>query len=541
MKDNFKDKTFYQIYPKSFNDSNGDGFGDLDGIVEKLPYLEKLGVDFLWISPFYKSHQYDNGYDVDDYKSIDERYGDFESFDKLVKEAKKRNIKIMLDMVFNHSSTHHEWFQKALNGDKKYQDYYIFKENKGDYPTNWISKFGGPAWKYVEKLDKYYLHLYHERQADLNWKNEDMRNELVDVLKFWKDKGVEGFRFDVINVIDKPDEFKNDYEGDGRRFYTDGPRVNSYLKELFDKAGIEDMVTVGELSSTSIENSSKYTNEENGPLDMAFNFHHMKIDYVDGDKWTLGEMDWDKFFKLLDTWQKEVEVLGGWSAWFLNNHDQPRSLTRFAKDEKYDYYLARSLATLTHVMRGSPYIYQGEEIGMKNAEFDSIDDYRDYESTNYYKILRNDGLGEDEALQILAQKSRDNARVPIRWDSSKKGGFTEGDSWISLSKDRDINYEDTVKDENSIFYFYKKLIDLRKKYKAISEGSYKKVYFDKEIYIFERVYEDESIICLLSFTDKDIKLDENIINLIKDRKIILNSYDNFNKEKLSPYQAILLK
>lgn len=541
MKDNFKDKTFYQIYPKSFNDSDGDGFGDLDGIVEKLPYLEKLGVDFLWISPFYKSHQYDNGYDVDDYKSIDERYGDFESFEKLVKEAKKRNIKIMLDMVFNHTSTHHEWFQKALNGDKKYQDYYIFKENEGDYPTNWVSKFGGPAWKYVEKLDKYYLHLYHERQADLNWKNEDMRNELVDVLKFWKNKGVEGFRFDVINVIDKPDEFKNDYEGDGRRFYTDGPRVNDYLKELFSKAGIEDMVTVGELSSTSIENSSKYTNEDDGPLDMAFNFHHMKIDYVDGDKWTLGKMDWEKFFKLLDTWQERVEDLGGWSAWFLNNHDQPRSLTRFAKDEKYDYYLARSLASLTHVMRGSPYIYQGEEIGMKNAEFDSIEDYRDYESTNYYKILRNKGVGEEKALQILAQKSRDNARVPVRWDRSEFGGFSEDKSWISPSKNLDINYEDAIKNEDSLFYFYQKLIALRKKESAIVQGSYKGIYFDDKVYVFERKMGQEEIIVLLSFTDKDYILDEKIKDLIKGKDSILNNYEDFAQEFLRPYQALILK
>lgn len=540
MLSNFKDKVFYQIYPKSFNDSNDDGFGDLEGIIQRLDYLEDLGVNFLWISPFYKSHQYDNGYDVDDYKSIDERYGDFETFERLVDECNKRNIKIMLDMVFNHTSVHHEWFRKALAGDEKYQDYYIFKDNEGKVPTNWDSKFGGSAWKYVEDLDKYYLHLYHEKQADLNWKNEEVRNELVDVLKFWKDKGVGGFRFDVINVIDKPEVFKDDFKGDGRRLYTDGPNVNDYLRELFQKAGIEDMVTVGELSSTSIENSAKYTNEEDGPLSMAFNFHHLKVDYVDGDKWTLGEMDWKKFFDLLDTWQEKVEDLGGWSAWFLNNHDQPRAISRFRKDPKYDYYLERGLAILTHIMRGSPYIYQGEEIGMQNAGFTSIDEYRDYESINYFKILRDRGVSEKDALEILAQKSRDNARVPVRWDDSEKGDFTNGEAWISLSKDKDINYKTKVEDKDSIFYFYKKLIDLRRKNKAISHGSYKKIYFDDKVYIFEREYEGESVITVLSFTDEDYKLSDEIISRIEDKDIILNNYDDFNKN-LKPYQALLFK
>ncbi|MDY3007141.1 alpha,alpha-phosphotrehalase [Anaerococcus porci] len=540
MKSNFKDKVFYQIYPKSFNDSNGDGFGDLEGIIERLDYLERLGIDYLWISPFYKSHQYDNGYDVDDYKSIDERYGDFNTFERLVAEASKRNIKLMLDMVFNHTSIHHKWFQKALKGDERYQKYYIFKENKGDVPTNWDSKFGGSAWKYIDDLDKYYLHLYHENQADLNWRNEEVRNELVDVLKFWKDKGVGGFRFDVINVIDKPDVFEDDNEGDGRRFYTDGPNVNKYLRELFKKAEIEDMVTVGELSSTSIENSAKYTNEEDGPLSMAFNFHHLKVDYVNGDKWTLGEMDWKKFFNLLDSWQKKVEKLGGWSAWFLNNHDQPRAISRFRKDKSFDYYLERALAVLTHTMRGSPYIYQGEEIGMQNANFTSIDEYRDYESINYFDILRNSGVSEEEALAILAQKSRDNARIPLRWDNSEKGDFTDGEAWIALSKDKDINYKDRLEDKNSIFYFYKKLIDLRKENKSISEGSYKKIYFDNKVYIFERIYKDESLITLLSFTDENYKLSDHIIKIIENKELILNNYDDFDKI-LRPYQAILFK
>lgn len=537
MHKDFQRFSIYQIYPKSFQDTNDDGIGDLQGVIKRLPYLHKLGINFIWLSPIYPSHQYDNGYDVDDYCDIDPRFGNFDDFEELIKKAKEFDINIMLDMVFNHTSTYHKWFQNALSGDENYMDYYIFKDPKdGSYPTNWQSKFGGSAWKYVEKLDKYYLHLYHEKQADLNWNNPKLRDELAEVLRFWKNKGVKGFRFDVINVISKPEVFEDDFEGDGRRFYTDGLMVMPWLNELFSKAEIEDCVTVGELSSTSIENSIKYTNPDHKGLSMAFNFHHMKVDYKDGDKWTLAPMDWLKFFELLDKWQAEVQEGNGWSAWFLNNHDQPRSLTRFAKDDKYRYELATALATLTHTMRGTPYIYQGEEIGMTNPKFDTIDQYQDYESTNYYNILLGKGISPENALEILAAKSRDNARVPIRWDDSEYGAFSNTKPWIPVHPDKSINYEEAIKDKDSILYFYKDLIKLRKEHDSIAFGEYKKVYFDDKVYIFERIFEEEKVRVVMNFSDQEIDCHE----CIKDKKeILINNY-NAVKDSLMPYQALVI-
>ena len=540
MNSKFKEYAIYQIYPKSFQDTNSDGFGDLEGVIKRLPLLAKLGIDMIWLSPFYKSHQYDNGYDVDDYKSIDPRYGDFEIFDRLVAEAKKHNIGIMLDMVFNHTSIHHKWFQEALKGNKKYQNYYIWKDSKEDI-TNWESKFGGSAWEYCEELDKYYLHLYLPNQADLNWKNPEVRNEFSDVLRFWMDKGVKGFRFDVINVTTKPDVYEDDHIGDGRRFYTDGPQLMDWLHEIFTKAGFdESIVTVAELSSTSIENSNKYTNPKNGVFSMAFNFHHLKVDYVDGNKWTVTNMDWNDFFTLIDEWQIKAEEQDGWSAWFLNNHDQPRAVSRFGNPEKYHYESATALATLTHLMRGTPYIYQGEEIGMTNPDYESIDDYDDYESTNYYKILVENGTPEEDALKAINFKSRDNSRAPVRWDDSEYGGFSDVDPWIGVNKDKSINYMDAVNDKHSVFYHYQDLIRLRKDHKAIAYGSYKALYFDDKVYIFERAYEGERLIVLINVSEEDYELSDTIKETIKDGNIISNNYKDFDFSKLTPYQAVVV-
>lgn len=539
MNSKFKEYAIYQIYPKSFQDTNSDGFGDLEGVIKRLPLLAKLGIDMIWLSPFYKSHQYDNGYDVDDYKSIDPRYGDFEIFDRLVAEAKKYNIGIMLDMVFNHTSIHHEWFQEALKGNKKYQDYYIWKDK--EEITNWDSKFGGSAWEYCEELDKYYLHLYHPNQADLNWKNPEVRNEFSDVLRFWMDKGVKGFRFDVINVTTKPDVYEDDHIGDGRRFYTDGPQLMDWLHEIFTKAGFdESIVTVAELSSTSIENSNKYTNPKNGVFSMAFNFHHLKVDYIDGNKWTVTDMKWNDFFTLIDEWQRKAEEQDGWSAWFLNNHDQPRAVSRFGNPEKYHYESATALATLTHLMRGTPYIYQGEEIGMTNPNYESIDDYDDYESTNYYKILLENGRSEEDALKAINFKSRDNSRAPVRWDDSEYGGFSDAKPWIGVNKDKKINYMDAVNDKHSVFYHYQDLIRLRKDHKAIAYGSYKSLYFDDKVYIFERAYEDEKLIVLINVSEENHELDDPIKETIKNGKIISNNYKDFDFSKLAPYQAVVV-
>ncbi|NLY20639.1 MAG: alpha,alpha-phosphotrehalase [Tissierellia bacterium] len=542
MQNKFKKYTIYQIYLRSFQDNNGDGIGDLEGVIQRLPLISQLGIDLIWLSPFYRSHQYDNGYDVDDYKSIDPLFGDFEVFERLVNKAKELNIAIMLDMVFNHSSTHHEWFQKALNGDKDYQDYYIFKDNEGHVPTNWESKFGGSAWKYVDSLDKYYLHLFHEKQADLNWKNPKIMDEMVDILKFWKDKGVTGFRFDVVNLISKPDVYEDDFIGDGRRFYTDGPNVTKYLSELFSRAGIEDCVTVGELSSTTIEKSTNYTNPKNGTLDMAFNFHHLKVDYKDGDKWSVGNMDLEKFFSLLDEWQSKVQAGGGWSAWFMNNHDQPRALSRYGDDINYHYELATSLATLTHLMRGTPYVYQGEEIGMRNPNYDDINDYKDVESLNYYDILIKRGYSENDAIYTLKQRSRDNGRTPIRWDDSENGDFSDATPWIKVNQDASINYLDALEDENSIFYYYKKLIDLRKSHLAIQDGKYENIYFDDKIYAFSRSKDDEKVIVLMNFSTEELTLGNQIVKVLNDNEyeVLINNYEEFDNTRLRPYQSIVL-
>ena len=470
---NFKDKVVYQIYPKSFQDSNGDGFGDLKGVTQRLDYLQKLGVDYLWLTPFFISPQNDNGYDVTDYRKIDPRYGTMEDLDELIREADARKIGLMLDMVFNHTSTEHIWFQKALEGDEKYQNYYIFKEGTPDkIPTNWESKFGGPAWEYVPSLGKWYLHLYDVTQADLNWENPEVREELKEVIRFWKKKGIKGFRFDVINVISKPEKFEDDLEGDGRRFYTDGRHVHEFLKELVADTEIADMVTVGEMSSTSLENCIRYSNPEEKELSMCFNFHHLKVDYKDGKKWELMPADLNKLKNLFRTWQEGMQKANGWNALFWCNHDQPRIVSRMGNETKYWKESAKMLAALVHFMQGTPYIYQGEELGMTNAHFTTIEEYRDVESLNYYQILLENGKSEEEALHILSERSRDNSRTPMQWSAEKNAGFSQAEPWIKVQKNcKTINTEAEEKESDSILNFYKKLIQLRKELPVIANGS----------------------------------------------------------------------
>lgn len=469
----FKDKVVYQIYPKSFQDSNGDGFGDLKGVTQRLDYLQKLGVDYLWLTPFFISPQNDNGYDVTDYRKIDPRYGTMEDLDELIREADARKIGLMLDMVFNHTSTEHIWFQKALEGDEKYQNYYIFKEGTPDkIPTNWESKFGGPAWEYVPSLGKWYLHLYDVTQADLNWENPEVREELKEVIRFWKKKGIKGFRFDVINVISKPEKFEDDLEGDGRRFYTDGRHVHEFLKELVADTEIADMVTVGEMSSTSLENCIRYSNPEEKELSMCFNFHHLKVDYKDGKKWELMPADLNKLKNLFRTWQEGMQKANGWNALFWCNHDQPRIVSRMGNETKYWKESAKMLAALVHFMQGTPYIYQGEELGMTNAHFTTIEEYRDVESLNYYQILLENGKSEEEALHILSERSRDNSRTPMQWSAEKNAGFSQAEPWIEAQKNyKTINTEAEEKESDSILNFYKKLIRLRKELPVIANGS----------------------------------------------------------------------
>lgn len=549
MKD-FKKSVVYQIYPKSFNDSNGDGIGDLNGVIEKLDYLKDLGVDYIWLTPFYTSPQRDNGYDIEDYYNIDSTFGTMDDFEELVNQCNKRNIGIMLDMVLNHTSTEHKWFKNALKGDEKYKNFYIFKEGQDkSEPTNWESKFGGSAWKYVEKFNEYYLHLFDVTQGDLNWDNEEVREEIFNVVNFWLAKGVKGLRFDVINLISKPENFEDDIEGDGRRFYTDGPNIHKYLKELNSKTfgKYKDVITVGEMSSTSIDNCLKYSNPDEGELSMVFNFHHLKVDYKNSDKWTLMDFDFKMLKNIFKEWQEGMQEGNGWSAVFWCNHDQPRIVSRFGNDKEYHEESSKMLATAIHMMRGTPYIYQGEEFGMPNPYFDSIDQYRDVESINYYNILKAKGVEEDKILEILRSKSRDNSRTPIQWKNEENGGFTTGTPWISLGKSyKDVNAESALQYKGSVFYHYKKLISLRKEYPLISEGSIKFILEnDEKVLAYTRSYENTRLIVLNNFYGE-----ETVVNLPKDliddcvkSSILLSNYSDSEELKeeilLRPYESIV--
>ncbi|MBU3842481.1 MAG: alpha,alpha-phosphotrehalase [Candidatus Fusobacterium pullicola] len=543
---NFENKVVYQIYPKSFYDSNNDGIGDLNGITEKLDYIKHLGVDYIWITPFFVSPQKDNGYDVADYCNIDPTYGTMEDFDRLSAEAKKRGIGIMLDMVFNHTSTEHKWFKKALAGEKKYQDFYIFKKGeKNNPPTNWVSKFGGNAWEYVEELESYYLHLFDRTQADLNWENPEVREEIYKVVKFWLDKGVNGFRFDVVNLISKPEKFENDYQGDGRRFYTDGPKIHEYLKGLNQNTfgQKEDIITVGEMSSTSMENCFKYSGKDENELSMVFNFHHLKVDYKNKDKWALQPFDFQELKDILNSWQVGMQEHNAWSALFWCNHDQPRVVSRFGDDKNYWKKSAKMLGTVVHMLRGTPYIYQGEEIGMTNAYFDTISQYKDVESINYHKILMDSGLSDEEAMKIVMERSRDNGRTPMQWSDEINGGFSKGTPWIeSIKNYKEINVKNQIDDEDSIFNYYRKLIALRKEHRVIALGkTIPLAENDKNVYMFKRVLENEELLVVTNFYNVEcsIELDFEIEGY---ECILSNNGEKVTLEKnlkLQPYDALV--
>lgn len=543
---NFENKVVYQIYPKSFYDSNNDGIGDLNGITEKLDYIKYLGVDYIWITPFFVSPQRDNGYDVADYCNIDPTYGTMEDFDRLSTEAKKRGIGIMLDMVFNHTSTEHKWFKKALAGEKKYQDFYIFKKGeKNNPPTNWVSKFGGNAWEYVEELESYYLHLFDKTQADLNWENPEVREEIYKVVKFWLDKGVNGFRFDVVNLISKPEKFENDYQGDGRRFYTDGPKIHEYLKGLNQNTfgQKENIITVGEMSSTSMENCFKYSGKDENELSMVFNFHHLKVDYKNKDKWALQPFDFQELKEILNSWQVGMQEHNAWSALFWCNHDQPRVVSRFGDDEVYWEKSAKMLGTVIHMLRGTPYIYQGEEIGMTNPYFDKITDYRDVESINYYKILLEKGLNNQEAMNIIMERSRDNSRTPMQWNDDINGGFSKAIPWLkTIDNYREINVEKQIEDKNSILNYYRQLISLRKKYDVISLGkTVPLAQDDKNIYMFKRELNNEEILVIANFYGNGYELELDF-DTQGYTCILSNNYEKTALTKnlsLEPYDALV--
>ncbi len=544
---NFKNKTVYQIYPKSFCDSNGDGIGDLKGITSKLDYLKDLGVDYIWTTPFFCSPQRDNGYDVSNYMDVEPMFGTMDDAKELIAEAKKRGIGLMFDMVFNHTSTEHEWFQRALAGEKKYQDYYIFKDGTPDQiPTNWESKFGGPAWEYVESLGKWYLHLFDVTQADLNWENPEVREELKKVILFWKNIGVEGYRFDVVNLISKPEVFEDDFEGDGRRFYTDGRHVHEFLQELVRDTGIADMVTVGEMSSTSLDNCIRYSNPEQKELSMAFSFHHLKVDYKNGNKWELMPADRHKLKELFETWQVGMQDGGGWNAVFWENHDQPRSVSRFGDDKNYWEESAKMLGAAIHLMRGTPYIYQGEELGMTNAYFTDIAQYQDVESKNYYRILRESGKSNEEALEILAARSRDNGRTPMQWDETEQAGFmptgSEAKPWIEVPKYKpQANAKAQAHVDGSIYEFYKKLVEIRKNYDVIADGSIAFLEKDNDsVLAYERKDAAHTVYVVCNLTGKETSV--TIPSDLEGGEVLIVNYEDRKKADhmltLRPYEMI---
>lgn len=533
----------YQIYPKSFQDTTGSGTGDLRGVIQRLDYLQKLGVDAIWLTPFYVSPQVDNGYDVANYTAIDPTYGTLDDFDELVTQAKSRGIRVILDMVFNHTSTQHAWFHEALKKESPYRQFYIWRDGEpGIPPNNWRSKFGGNAWRWHAESGQYYLHLFAPEQADLNWENPEVRAELKKVCEFWADRGVDGLRLDVVNLISKDQNFPNDLDGDGRRFYTDGPRVHEFLHEMnrdvFTPRGL---MTVGEMSSTSLEHCQRYAALTGSELSMTFNFHHLKVDYPDGEKWTLAKPDFVALKTLFRYWQQGMHNIA-WNALFWCNHDQPRIVSRFGDKDQYREPAAKMLAMVLHGMQGTPYIYQGEEIGMTNPHFTRITDYRDVESLNMFAELRSNGRDADELLAILASKSRDNSRTPMQWNNDDNVGFTTGKPWIGLCDNyQEINVETALADESSVFYTYQKLIALRKQEPILTWGNYQDLLpISPALWCYRREWQGQSLLVIANLS-RDVQSWQPT-QIRGDWQLLMHNYEEASPQPcamtLRPFEAV---
>ncbi|RRK10635.1 alpha,alpha-phosphotrehalase [Lactiplantibacillus garii] len=540
-------QVIYQIYPKSFYDSNGDGVGDLRGIIAKLPYLTQLNIDMIWFNPFYVSPQNDNGYDIQDYYQIDPLFGTMADFEELVQKLKDAGIGVMLDMVFNHTSTAHEWFQKALAGDPEYQKYYYLRPAKADgsLPTNWESKFGGSAWAPFGDTDQYYLHLYDPTQADLDWHNPAVRQACADVINFWQAKGVQGFRFDVINVIGKDQKLVDAPPGtQSKLLYTDRPIVHDYLKELssasFGKHKHD--VTVGELSSATLANSVAYSRPDDHELSMVFNFHHLKTDYDHGQKWTDRPFDFQALKTIINDWAIGMDAGGGWQALFWNNHDQPRAVDRFGDVTHYREKSAEMLATTIHLLRGTPFIYMGEEIGMTNPKYHQIEDYVDVESLNAYHKLLKDGHPERAAFHLVHVKSRDNARTPMQWTAEPlTAGFTTGTPWLKPTNQDAVNVANELA-HGEIFNYYQRLITLRKRYDVVSDGDYEPLLVDHpQVLAYIRKYQQQKLVVLNNFYGRKttVTLPDEFVNA----RVLISNYQHVVAGKsviLRPYQSVAL-
>ncbi|OZM57045.1 glucohydrolase [Lottiidibacillus patelloidae] len=543
----WKESVVYQIYPRSFMDSNGDGIGDLKGITSKLDYLKQLGVDVIWLSPVYKSPNDDNGYDISDYQNIMDDFGTMADWDELLAGLHARGMKLMMDLVVNHSSDEHHWFVESRKSkDNPYRDYYIWRKGKdGQEPNNWTSVFSGSAWEYDKETDEYFLHLFSKKQPDLNWENENLRKEIYDMMTWWLDKGIDGFRMDVINLISKaeglpsvPGGKRYEWGGD---YFMNGPKVHDYIQEMNREVLSKyDIITVGETPGASTEDAKQYANEEGTELNMIFTFEHMDLDSGPGGKWDVKPWKLTDLKEVMTKWQKELEDKG-WNSLYLNNHDQPRMVSRLGDDQEYRVISAKMLATFLHFLQGTPYIYQGEEIGMTNVQFQSIEEYNDIEIHNMYREKVIDG-GEDheKIMEAIYIKGRDNARTPMQWDATEHGGFTTGTPWLKVNPNyKEINVNNALADENSIFYFYQKLIKLRKENDIIVYGSYDLILDDDEkIYAYTRTLGEEKLIVLCNFSNEEVGFElPDSLSFTTNRKLIGNYSTNELLSPLKPYEA----
>ena len=553
----WKESVVYQIYPRSFYDSNGDGIGDLNGITEKLDYLKELGVDVIWLSPVYQSPNDDNGYDISDYRAIMKEFGTMEDYDRMLDEAHKRGIRIVMDLVVNHTSDEHKWFiESRKSKDNPYRDYYIWRPAKdGKEPNNWGSCFSGSAWEYDNTTDMYFLHLFSRKQPDLNWDNPKVRREVYDMMNWWLDKGVDGFRMDVISLISKDQTFPDGKPGiNGYASFNEpanGPHVHEYLQEMRREVlDGRETLTVGECSGVTLDEAKKYARSDGKELNMVFQFEHMDVDADGTNKWSDKKMDLRDLKKILTKWQKGLDTIA-WNSLFWENHDQPRSVSRFGNDGEYRELSAKMLATCLHMMQGTPYIYQGEELGMTNVPFEDISDFRDLDSINAWHELVGQGVfTEDEMMKYLRYKSRDNARTPFQWDDTENAGFTTGSPWIMVNPNyKEINAKDQLEREDSVFRYYQKLISLRKQHEIIVYGSYDLLLpEDRELYVYTRTLKNEKLLVVCNFygntrifalpggwTKETSKL------LIGNYGDLLYARDNRNTVFIRPYEALVLK
>ena len=544
----WQNSVVYQIYPRSFQDSNGDGIGDIQGIIKRLDYLQELGIDAIWLSPVCKSPQDDNGYDISDYQDIDPMFGNLDDMEQLISEAKKRNIRIIMDLVLNHSSDEHRWFTEAKKSkDNPYHDYYVWRDGEeGVYPNDMNSVFGGPAWEWVPELKQYYFHQFSVKQPDLNWENPKVRREIYDMILWWMDKGVGGFRLDVIDQIAKEPDLK---------ITNNGPRLHEFIQELsretFQKG---DLITVGEAWGADIDRAKLYSKPDGSEFSMVFQFEHMMLDQEPGkEKWDFCPLPFVKLKKCLEKWQKELHGCG-WNSLFWDNHDLPRIVSRWGNDREYRVESAKMLATVLHGMEGTPYVYQGEELGMTNVRFDSIEQYQDIEIRNMYRERLEKGYAEKDIMESIYAKGRDNARTPMQWDDTENAGFTTGAPWLGVNPNyTEINARSQLQDENSVFHYYKKLIHLRKENSIFVDGDFTLLLpEDENIFAYVREYEGRKLLVAANFTDKEVECpllkewgvpaDEDGAAKSRDNgvKLLIHNYNNLpSQQKLRPYEAMI--